>query len=241
MIFGTVAGQVIPAVTGDQMREVDRVAVEEFGLGVLQMMENAGRTLACTAMDMLGGVAGEVTIMAGPGGNGGGGICCARHLHNRGVPVNLVLDRDPEELRGPAMAQYRVLERSGLAVSNPEWTEGVIGRSDLVVDALLGYGLRGAPKGRSAELIAISNQSPARVLALDLPSGTNATTGETPGAAVQATRTLTLALPKTGLRRSQGELYLADIGIPPQVYHRLGINVGPLFGNRYILPILVIE
>ncbi len=241
MMFRTDAGQAIPAVTGEQMREVDRVAVEEFGLGVLQMMENAGRSLARTAMDMLGGAAGEVTIMAGPGGNGGGGICCARHLHNRGIKVNLLLNRDPEQLRGPARSQYRVLERSGLVAANPFSAEGLVGGSDLVVDALLGYSLRGAPRGRIAELIAISNQIPTRVLALDLPSGLDASTGNRPGTAIHPERTLTLGLPKTGLRRAEGELFLADIGIPPNVYRRLGIEVGPLFGNRYIILIQVNE
>jgi NAD(P)H-hydrate epimerase len=202
MGFRTEGGIAVPAVTADQMREVDRIAVEDFGLGILQMMENAGRNLAQNAMEMLGGESGPVTILAGGGGNGGGGLCCARHLHNRGYEVHLVLDRDAGAMRGAAGTQVR--------------------RALVVVDALIGYSLRGAPRGRAAELILACNRH-GRVLSLDVPSGLNATTGEAPGAVVQPERTLTLALPKTGLGGVPGDLYLADIGIPPEVYDRLGL------------------
>jgi len=109
----------------------------------------------------------------------------------------------------------------------------VIRRAEIVVDALIGYGLRGAPRGRAAELIDLCNLRAARVLSLDVPSGLNATTGETLGTAIRPERTLTLALPKIGLQRVPGELYLADIGIPPEVFQRLGLSFEPPFGGRY--------
>ena len=96
MTFWTKDGTFVPAVTADQMREVDRIAVEEFGLGILQMMENAGRNLAENVMGLLARTGGKVAIMAGSGGNGGGGLCSARHLHNRGFGVWLVLDREAD-------------------------------------------------------------------------------------------------------------------------------------------------
>jgi NAD(P)H-hydrate epimerase len=83
MAFRTEDGIPVPAVTAEQMREVDRIAVEDFGLGILQMMENAGRNLAQNVLGMLDGRRGEVTVLVGSGGNGGGGLCCARHLHKR--------------------------------------------------------------------------------------------------------------------------------------------------------------
>jgi len=83
------------------------------------------------------------------------------------------------------------------------------------VDALIGYGLRGVPQGRTAELIELCNHHALRVLFLDIPSGFDATAGHTRGAVVLAERTLTLA--ETGLRRVSGELYLADVGLPPVV------------------------
>jgi NAD(P)H-hydrate epimerase len=273
MLFRTQDGIVVPAVTADQMREVDRIAVEEFGLGILQMMENAGRNLALNVMDMLDrakaspepcpepfdpstlrlrsgqaslrtGFAqdkrgrrenqrGEVTVLAGSGGNGGGGLCCARHLHNRGFKVWVVLDRDPRMLRGAAANQLNILQTAGLQPADPTQASELMGRSQIVVDALIGYGLRGAPRGSTAELIELCNQHAARVLSLDVPSGLDATTGEAPGPVVRPERTLTLALPKTGLQRVPGDLYLADIGIPPEVFQRLGVPLQPPFGEKY--------
>lgn len=224
MGFRTPDGLSIPAVTSEQMREVDRIAMEDFGLGILQMMENAGRTLAQNAIQLIGNKRGRVTILAGGGGNGGGGLCCARHLHNKGLPVQVVLDRDVNAVHGAAANQLRILEAAGVWRAEPEEAVVAIRDAQLVVDALIGYSLRGAPRGRAADLIELCNQHAARVLALDLPSGMNATTGEALGAVVQAERTVTLALPKTGLQGVHGDLYLADIGIPPAVYGRLGLS-----------------
>jgi len=249
VFFRTEGGIVVPGVTADQMREVDRIAVEEFGLGILQMMENAGRNLALNVMDMLdaataypelcpeqgrrGSRKGEVTVLAGAGGNGGGGLCCARHLHNRGFKVWVVLDRDPRILRGAAANQLNILQAAGLQPADPTEASELMGRSQIVVDALIGYSLRGAPQGKAAELIDLCNQHAARALSLDVPSGLDATTGATPGLVVHPERTLTLALPKTGLHSVPGDLYLADIGIPPEVYQRLGLSFEPPFGKRY--------
>jgi len=228
-----------PAVTAEQMREVDRIAVEEFGLSVLQMMENAGRSLAENVMDMLGEARGGVTVLAGAGGNGGGGIACARHLHNRGFRVWVVLDREPATLTGAAAHQLSILQAAGLSPAAFPEAEELMRRSQIVVDALVGYSLRGAPRGRVADLIRLCNESARRVLALDVPSGLDATTGESPGAVVRPDRILTLALPKTGLSRVAGDLYLGDIGIPPEVFRRLGLAYRPPFGKRYWIHLAV--
>ncbi len=225
----------VPAVTAGQMRQIDRIAVEEFGLGLLQMMENAGRNLAGNAMELLGASRGRVVILAGAGGNGGGGIACARHLHNRGFAVSIVLDRDSTALTGAPAAQLGVLTAAGIAPADPGEAARLIESADLIVDALIGYSLHGTPSGRTAELIDLCNAAGKRVLALDLPSGLDATTGEAPGVVIKPERILTLALPKTGLAGVGGDLYLADIGIPPEVYGRLGISVGALFGAAYWL------
>ncbi len=236
VIFRTEDGVVVPAITAEQMREVDRIAVEEFGLGILQMMENAGRSLAHNVLDVLDGAPGEVVILAGSGGNGGGGLCCGRHLHNRGITVWIALDREAETLTGAARDQLQILHAAGLQPLSPSQVEEAIRRSEIVVDALIGYGLRGAPRGRTAELIELCNHHADRTLSLDVPSGLNATTGESPGPVIRPDRTLTLALPKTGLQRAPGDLYLADIGIPPQVYHRLGLSFEPPFEKHYWIP-----
>lgn len=236
-LFWTSESMPVPAVTAEQMREVDRIAVEEFGLGILQMMENAGRNLAANVVEMLAGMDGEVTVLAGAGGNGGGGLCAARHLHNRGYEVNLVLDREASALGNAAANQLRILQAAGSRPVDPSGAEEAIHRAGIVVDALIGYSLRGAPRGRAAELIKLSNEYARQVLSLDIPSGLNATTGDTPGAVVHPDRTLTLALPKTGLAAISGELYAADIGIPPEVYESLGLSFKPFFQNRYWIPL----
>jgi NAD(P)H-hydrate epimerase len=237
-LFWTESGVSIPAVTAEQMREVDRIAVEGFGLGILQMMENAGRNLAGNVMEMLAGSCGEVTVLAGAGGNGGGGLCSARHLHNRGYRINLVLDRDASALGDAAANQLRILQAAGLEAMSPSGVEEAIRRADLVVDALIGYSLRGAPRGRAAELIELCNRNAKQVLSLDVPSGLNATTGDTPGAVVCPDRTLTLALPKTGLAAVSSELYVADIGIPPEAYQPLGLSFEPFFQGQYWIRIV---
>ncbi len=220
------------------MREVDRVAVEAFGLTILQMMEHAGRTLAEHVVDVAGAEPAQVAVLAGAGGNGGGGLCCARHLCNRDWPVAVVLDRQPEALGGAATHHLRILREMGLAPIPPDVALQVVSRSAVVVDALIGYGLRDAPRGLTADLINLFGAGRARVLSLDVPSGLDATTGVAPGAVVHPHRTLTLGLPKTGLAALQGELFLADIGIPREVYARVGILASPLFGSRWSLRLL---
>ena len=109
-----------------------------------------------------------------------------------------------------------------------------------MIDALIGYSLKGAPRGVTKELVELINQHTKQVLALDIPSGIDATSGEAPGVFIQAQRTLTLALPKPGLTNPAcGRLFLADIGIPPQVYQPLGIEFEPFFGNQYTIELKI--
>jgi NAD(P)H-hydrate epimerase len=212
------------------MRDVDRVAVEEVGLEVLQMMENAGRALAWHVRDVAGPEV-PVVVVAGNGGNGGGGLACARHLHNRGVDVEVLLDRTPAALRGPAAHQHRIVSEMGISTA----TEAeLLERSteQVVVDALVGYGLDGAVRSPAREHIAAVNRVSDPVVSLDVPSGIDATTGETLGIAVSPERTVTLALPKTGLESVSETLFLADIGIPRTVHERLDIEYHDPFAER---------
>jgi NAD(P)H-hydrate epimerase len=227
--FETESGRPVPAVTADEMAEVDRVAVEDVDLGLLQMMENAGRTLAGLARELTDG---PVVVLAGPGGNGGGGLCAARHLANHGRVVRVVLDRVAAELGDAAARQRRILAAADVDVA----ADSSLGEAGLVVDALLGYGLDGAPRRRTRSLVAAANDHPAPVLSLDIPSGVDATTGDRPGRAVEATTVLTLALPKTGLAAAgdaaEGRLWLADLGIPRGVYDRVGVDHRQPFDGR---------
>jgi NAD(P)H-hydrate epimerase len=109
--------------------------------------------------------------------------------------------------------------------------------ADLVVDALIGYSVRGDPSGQAADMIDWANSQAAPVLALDTPSGLDVTTGKAGSPSIQAQATLTLALPKVGLLGTQsvGELYLADISVPAVVYQRMGITVPELFAVSSVL------
>lgn len=233
----------VPHVDEAQMREVDRIAVEDFGLGILQMMENAGRNLAAVALSMLGeDRSAPVVVAAGSGGNGGGGLCAARHLHNRGVPVTVVLSRRSEELGGAAAVQMEILNKAGVQARPAEDLPGILPDAALVLDALIGYSLRGAPAGVTRGAIEEINASGRPVVSLDLPSGLDASSGETPGTCIWAGKTLTLALPKSGLTNPlAGELILADIGIPPELYDQIGVKFNPFWGSGWRLPIRRIE
>ncbi len=173
-----------------------------------------------------------MVVLAGTGGNGGGGITAARHLKNHGADAAVVVT-DMAALGEIPSQQLELFRHAGGIVADlPD-------RADLVLDAVLGYSLRGAPRGRALELIEWANETPAPVLALDVPSGVDASTGAAPGSAVVASRTLTLALPKHGLcATAAGALVLADIGIPAAVYHRLGRpEAAAVFRGRYRVPL----
>jgi NAD(P)H-hydrate epimerase len=213
------------AVTADQMREIDRIMTEDLHISLLQMMEHAGAHLAQLAIQRF--APRTVTVLTGTGGNGGGGLAAARHLANRGVHVTVVAPRLPAA-NTAAAHQLDIARRIGLTVIGDP---GQADQPNLVVDALIGYSLNGDPTGPAAELIRWTGRQPAPVLSLDLPSGLDATTGRAGDPCITATATLTLALPKTGLVGSErvGELYVGDIGVPPDAFRQVGVAEPDLF------------
>ena len=220
--FRTTAGARVPAVTAAQMAEIDRIALEEIGPNLYQMMENAGRNLAMAVLERLGTHRKDVIVLAGTGNNGGGGICAARHLANRGVPVTLVMS--DASLLGEVAAQQLAVYRG---TAGKEASPSEVGRvaGHLVVDALIGYRLDGPARGSVADIMGTVDTADAFVIALDLPSGLDATTGEPTGPYIPADLTVTVALPKTGLDHPDcGMLELSDIGIPYEVYSRAGVE-----------------
>ena len=238
----------VPEVDADQMIEVDRAMIEDYGIELIQMMENAGRNLAQLARVRFldGDPRGKsVVVLAGTGGNGGGAMVCARRLHGWGADVIAVFTKPTDVLEGVPARQLRILEQIGVTLA-----VGAVGDGEeqswadpaLVVDGIIGYSLRGAPAGGAAALIELANTTPAPVLSLDSPSGFDAATGEFLEPAVRATATMTLALPKRGLRaagaaRFVGELYLADISVPPDLYRseRLGFEFESIFAASDIV------
>ena len=232
--FITGSRAAVPAITSAQMKEIDRIAIEETGPNLFQMMENAGRNLAELALKVLGDKEKQnIVVLAGTGGNGGGGICAARHLANKGNQVKVCIT-EPGKLKDVPKFQLHILEYTTAKIISVEdlYNE----KPDLIIDAIIGYSLRGEPKGRSLELISWANKQLSIKISLDIPSGVNATTGETSKNFITPDLTLTLALPKTGLLPElTGELFLGDIGIPEKVFNKIGIDYVSPFEKSYIV------
>jgi NAD(P)H-hydrate epimerase len=232
----------IPFLTTEQMREVDRAMVEDYHIELLQMMENAGRNLAHLARERFlhGDPIGKaVIVLAGSGGNGGGALVSARRLANWGARVSVYLTRSMEAMAPVPAHQLDIVQQMGVPVLAADRI-GDAAAGDLLLDGIVGYSLSGAPRGTAADLIRWANAQRRPVLALDVPSGLDSTTGVPYDPCVRAAATMTLALPKVGLRdpRAQpcvGELYLADISVPPTLYTSLGVQVGPLFAEHDVI------
>jgi NAD(P)H-hydrate epimerase len=226
------------------MIEVDRAMMEDYGIELIQMMENAGRNLAHLARQrFLGGEprGKTVVVLAGTGGNGGGVLVCARRLHNYGAQVGVFVTKSAERFKPVPRQQMNILNRMRVPVAPADEVQGVE-RPDLIVDGVIGYSLKGAPRGTAADLIRWANAQDVPILALDAPSGVDTTTGTVFNPAIKATATMTLALPKEGLRAPDvdervGELYLADISVPPCLYAEpsLVLEVGHVFAHSDIV------
>jgi NAD(P)H-hydrate epimerase len=217
------------------MREVDRLMVDELGISLVQMMENAGRNLAELARLLLGGElrGRSLLVLAGPGGNGGGGLVAARHLAVAGARVRVSLAATPERFAPVPAQQLAIVRRLPVPIQIGD-VEADHDGPDLVVDALLGYSQQGDPRGGAARLIRWS--AGRRVLALDVPSGLELANGAIRSPAVEAEATMTLALPKQGLAAPGaavhvGRLVLADISVPAGIYGRLGLEYKSPFGS----------
>lgn len=220
---------VIPTVTREQMIEVDRAMVEELGISLVQMMENAGLQLARLAVERYN--PSSVLVLAGSGGNGGGGLAAARRLTTWGLDVRVAVTRP--KLSGVPGQQLASVRSLGIAVGN-------LGGADLIIDAVIGYGLDGPARGVAETFIYWANDESIPVLSLDTPSGVDVDTGLAAGAGMRADCTLTLALPKVGLMDNPyaGELFVADISVPPSLYDRFGLNVDPgLFRSGATQPV----
>lgn len=224
------------------LREVDRLAVERYGLSLTVLMENAGRAVADIALAMMESPH-AVLIVCGPGHNGGDGLVAARHLHNAGVPVAIALSAPETKFRGDAATNLRVARAMGLPVQVLSGEEPAASlrtcaqhaaqrRGDLalIIDALLGTGLSGAVREPVLSLIPAINElrkAGARVLSVDLPSGLDCDTGESLGQTVIADVTVSLVGYKRGFaalaaQNFLGEVVVADIGVPRELVESLG-------------------
>jgi NAD(P)H-hydrate epimerase len=215
--------------TREQSRALDRNVIDAIGVPGVVLMENAGR--GCAELLLRLGVQGKVVVCCGKGNNGGDGFVIARWLDNAGVSVRVLLFARPDELSGDAAVMYRILERGGPPLILPpagsrrplalEETalRSELASADWVVDALFGSGLQGAVRPPFDKVIEAINASGARVLAVDIPSGLDADTGEPLGPTVRARHTATIAAAKKGFARPEaaawlGQVHVIDMGAP---------------------------
>jgi NAD(P)H-hydrate epimerase len=217
--------------TREQSRQLDRRAIDEYGISGLVLMENAGRGTV-DVLERLG-INGPVVILCGKGNNAGDGFVIARHLEIRGHACKVVLLFPPSELSGDAATNFAILEKSNIPILEaPDSLDAHARGAGWLVDAMLGTGARGEPREPIAGAIDWFNAQPACKLAVDVPSGLDCDTGEPATHTIRADHTCTFAATKIGFTKPAAEPYLGtvhicDIGVPP----RLIDNVAHENGN----------
>lgn len=236
----------LPYLNVDEMRKIDDIMLRKYKIRLEMMMENAGRGLAAFIIDnYLEGnpVNKRVLVLAGTGGNGGGAVVCARHLANKGTRVEVAIPKPQHLYKGVSAHQLTIIKNMGIPthqrLSDDEDEYVQPENFELIVDGLIGYGLNGMPEDNHAEYIHWANTSGAKIVSLDIPSGLNGDTGEASEMCIRANATYSLALPKIGLIKNDGpsksgDLYLGDIGVPPETYYNIDkkISTITLFGNK---------
>lgn len=211
--------------TRAQSRRVDHIAIVEYQVPGIVLMENASRGAAEVALQMLGernATSRVIGIVCGSGNNGGDGLAMARHLHNRGCLVTIFHPNDASKLSPDAAVNCRIVERMPIRKVSAT-AESIRGfHCDLLIDALLGIGPSEPLRSETARLVDAMNVNPAPKLAVDVPSGLDCDTGLPLGVAVRAARTATFVAEKVGFaheaaRHYTGAIDVVDIGCPIEV------------------------
>jgi hydroxyethylthiazole kinase-like uncharacterized protein yjeF len=203
----------LPLITSRQVKAVDALAQERFGIGVDWLMEAAGWQVARQVQE-------PAVVLCGVGNNAGDGLAAARHLHRWGQLVS-VSCIDVARLSGPAARELDALRKAGVDV----WPVRQLEDAEVIVDAIFGTGLSRAPEGKFAEWIEAVNASGKPVISVDVPSGLDADSGLAYSPFVDADMTITLGLPKPGLAQFGGRVVVVDIGIPAEAYAAVGVEV----------------
>lgn len=238
------------AVTNQEIREIDRKAIEEYGIPGLVLMENAGSRIFQNLKNIYPDLRlKKIIVFAGSGNNGGDGFVVARHLYNYGVKVRVLLLSLFNKIKGEARVNLDIIDKMGVELIeiesiDPEEIQQSIRDSDLIIDAILGTGLQGKVTGLKAKIIDFINMANKEVIAVDVPSGLNSDTGKIEGPCVKATYTITLALPKIGLllypgAGCTGKIIVEDIGIPVNLLNRKKLKINMITKDmvRSFLPI----
>jgi hydroxyethylthiazole kinase-like uncharacterized protein yjeF len=219
--------------TVGQMREMDRMAVEKYGISHVQLMENAGHAIYFVILQHYGDVRGKrFVVFTGPGNNGGDSLVVARKLYSMGAIVKVFLLADPSKYKGPARDNFEIVSKIGLDIHdfNIKAARDALAESDAIIDGIFGTGLYREVEGIYAEAIDLINESGKLVFSIDIPSGISGDTGKVMGKAVRADYTVTFGLPKIGNvlypgYEYCGELYVSHISFPPSIYENDEVKI----------------
>lgn len=221
--------------TAKEMEKLDELAIRG-GLEISQMMELAGWHMTSLFRKMKIPRRSKIVIVVGRGNKGGDGLSAARHLSNNGWNVSVILMS--YQISKDAKHHLNLIKKMGIPVNlyskNKTLAHNIIKKSDILIDSLIGYHLNGAPRGLFKEIIEYINNSGKRIIAYDLPSGLNPTSGKCLVPCIRAHVTLALALPKRAFKAKSskkwfGSVFIADIGIPKCLYDKIYPNSRPRF------------
>ncbi|HEV8377582.1 MAG TPA: NAD(P)H-hydrate epimerase [Tepidisphaeraceae bacterium] len=208
------------ALARQQVREVDRIAIEKYHIPGIVLMENAARGATDVALEMLGqGANQNILILCGGGNNGGDGLAISRHLHNHGHNIRIALCTDPAKYQGDALINWRIVEAMNLPRLLWENAFDQMPSPDLIIDAIFGTGLTETARPPFTQILDRVTATRRSILAIDIPSGLDCDTGRPLGPCIRATRTVTFFAPKIGFENPEskqftGPVTVADIGCP---------------------------
>jgi len=212
------------AITASQAKGLDLKAQKDFGVPTLLLMENAGRAVSEEALKSIKDKKISVSIICGRGNNGGDGFCAARHLLVAGVKPHVFLAGKIADVKNEARVNLDILIRLKQKIfevneRNLRLIKRKVLKRGLIIDALLGVGLRGEVSGVYRDLIALINSSSAQIISVDIPSGLDATSGKVLGCCVKAHKTITFVAKKKGMLKAGGpkhcgKVKVVDIGLP---------------------------
>ena len=217
----------IPFVSKEKMEEVDNLMIDFFKVGVSKLMEYAGYNSALLAKKF---IKKKCLVICGKGNNGGDGLCCARHLHNFGFDVDVFLVEN--NLKDEPLVQLEIIKNIGVNI-----VDSLSDDYGLIIDAILGYSLKGNPSGKYKDAIDFINKSKAYVLSIDVPSGYNIDEEKKMQPCVNADSVVCIALPKKGLDKFNWDIYVADLGVPRKAYDMVGLEIKDVFKENNIIKI----
>jgi NAD(P)H-hydrate epimerase len=211
----------------EQIRQIDRLAVEQYAMPSILLMENAGYNAARIIETEYPSPVRSAVIFCGPGNNGGDGLVIARHLHNAGRRLTVILAGPAERLKGDALTNYQIVSKMPVPILTLDATDESLTGADLIIDALLGTGFTGEPRPPLDTIIQKINRSGKPVVAVDVPSGLDCSSGTAGQATIRANLTITFVAVKTAFLTPTtapylGKLQVADIGVPKELIQQVG-------------------